>query len=269
MPDFSPDYREKLADKGQAMPSGAFPIRNRADLKRAIQAFGRAKDPEKTKLWICKRAKELNAMDLIPKKWLDEKGVVTHMDDVEDFLAHYGVLGMHWGVRKDPDGPSRNIDRANIYRKRIEELKAKKPFNRAQRMAINAEITALALKEKQARNVAALGRKARVAAAARDAKKSDDHKITRERLAKKPRELSNKELQEVNNRLQMEKKLRELRRENTKIKQGNDHIKAILAIGGTAVGIYAALNKTAAGQRLIDLGKSWIRKKNPLAVFAR
>lgn len=268
MPDFSSDYREKLADKGQAMPSGAFPIRNRADLKRAIQAFGRAKEPEKTKLWICKRAKELNAMNLIPEAWLKEKGL-EHLDDkTEDFLAHYGVLGMHWGVRKD-DRPRGFENKANAIRTRIDELKAKKPFNRAQRLAINTEIAALRIKEQKARNSAALVKKVKDSRAAKEMAKSDDHKVTRERLAKKTSNLSNKELQEVNNRLQMEKKLRELRRENTKIKQGNDHIKAVLAVAATAGTIYVGLNKTAVGKRLIDAGLSFVRKKNPLAVFAK
>jgi hypothetical protein len=107
MPDFSTKQRENLAEKGQAMPSGAFPIRNRADLKRAIQAFGRAKNPEKTKAWIIHRARQLDAMDLIPEKWIEEKKI-THVwerdmtveADVQEFLAHYGKKGMKWGERK-------------------------------------------------------------------------------------------------------------------------------------------------------------------------
>lgn len=102
MPTFSENQREKLADKGQAMPSGGYPIRNRADLKRAIQAFGRAKDPVKTKAWIRKRARELDALDLLPDSWA-EKVDATHMNSVDELLnslAHYGVKGMHWGVRK-------------------------------------------------------------------------------------------------------------------------------------------------------------------------
>lgn len=93
MPEFSTKQREKLADEHEAMPDGSYPIRNRADLKRAIQAFGRSKNPEKTKAWIKRRARELDAEDLIPESWLE------HFDD-SDYLIHYGVLGMKWGVRR-------------------------------------------------------------------------------------------------------------------------------------------------------------------------
>lgn len=272
MPDFSPKQRYKLANKDMAMSDGSYPIRNTADLKRAIQAYGRAKNPDATKLWICKRAKELGAMGLVPEAWWKEKGI-QHMandsetvstDSVEDFLMHYGVLGMHWGVRKDVDGPSRANDRANIYRNRIDELRAKKPFNRAQRLAINAQITALQLKEKEARNTAAIGRKARAAAAARDAKLSDDHKLSRERLQKKSRELSNKEIRETNDRLQIEKKLSELRRENRKIEQGRKKVEFTLKVVGTAAAVYAA-TQTPLGKIVVSKGANFVKGLRVLA----
>ena len=94
MPDFTTKQREKLAEEDEAMPDGSYPIRNRADLKRAIQAFGRSKNPEKTKAWIKKRARELDAEDLIPESWLE------HIDDDSEYLIHYGVLGMKWGMNR-------------------------------------------------------------------------------------------------------------------------------------------------------------------------
>ena len=94
--EFSTEKRQELKEKGQAMPHGEYPIRNRADLKRAIQAFGRAKDKVKTKAWIMKRARELDAVDLLPEDWVKTK----HSTLVEDFISHHGIKGMRWGVRK-------------------------------------------------------------------------------------------------------------------------------------------------------------------------
>jgi hypothetical protein len=70
--DFSEKERKKLAKKKEAMPDGSFPIRNTSDLKNAIQAVGRAKDPDKAKAWIKKRAKALGKEDLLPDTWKAE-----------------------------------------------------------------------------------------------------------------------------------------------------------------------------------------------------
>lgn len=113
MPEFTSKQREKLADEKEAMPDGSYPIRNRADLKNAIQAFGRSKNPEKTKAWIKRRARELDAEDLIPESWL------KHSDD-SDYLVHYGVLGMKWGVRKD-----KNYKYTSMKTKRLTKKAAK------------------------------------------------------------------------------------------------------------------------------------------------
>lgn len=66
---FSADKRKKLAEKGDALPDGSFPISNGGDLKNAIRAFGRAKDKAETKRHIIKMAKRLRMDHLIPGDW--------------------------------------------------------------------------------------------------------------------------------------------------------------------------------------------------------
>lgn len=67
--EFSGGERKDAAKKGQAMPGGGFPIKNAQDLKNAIQAIGRAKDPAAAKAHIKRRAKALGLENLIPEGW--------------------------------------------------------------------------------------------------------------------------------------------------------------------------------------------------------
>lgn len=67
--DFSAKERKSLSKKGEALPDGSFPIRNSQDLKDAIKSYGRAKDPERAKRWIKRRAKELKLEKLLPDDW--------------------------------------------------------------------------------------------------------------------------------------------------------------------------------------------------------
>lgn len=67
--EFDTESRKKLAKKGEALPDGSFPIRNKRDLKNAIHDVGRANDPEKAKRWIKKRAKDLDAEEVLPEDW--------------------------------------------------------------------------------------------------------------------------------------------------------------------------------------------------------
>jgi uncharacterized membrane protein YkoI len=67
---FSEDERTKLADAGDAMPDGSFPIKSENDLKNAISAFGRAKDKEAAKRHIMKRAQALGMEKMIPAAWV-------------------------------------------------------------------------------------------------------------------------------------------------------------------------------------------------------
>jgi hypothetical protein len=67
--DFSDKTRKKLAKTGAALPNGGFPIQNRQDVKNAVRAFGRAKNPAKTKAHIIKHAMKLGVLDELPKQW--------------------------------------------------------------------------------------------------------------------------------------------------------------------------------------------------------
>lgn len=73
---FSEKERENLADEDKALPDGSFPIRNEQDLKDAIRSYGRAKNKERAKKWIVKRAKKLGKENILPKDWV-EKDIST------------------------------------------------------------------------------------------------------------------------------------------------------------------------------------------------
>lgn len=70
--DFSDDERQALADKGQALADGSYPIVTTSDLKNAVQSYGRAKDPQKVKAHIIARAKALGATDALPDGWVSK-----------------------------------------------------------------------------------------------------------------------------------------------------------------------------------------------------
>lgn len=74
MADLSTSQRDSAEAKGQAMSGGRFPIRNRADLQNAIRAVGRVRPNTeearaKVRRFIIRRARYLNATDLIPDTW--------------------------------------------------------------------------------------------------------------------------------------------------------------------------------------------------------
>lgn len=75
--------RELAGDRGEALPDGSYPIKTVGDLKNAIQAIGRAKDPAKVKAHIKTRAKALGREDLIPDKWKGADADLVKADDME------------------------------------------------------------------------------------------------------------------------------------------------------------------------------------------
>ena len=85
---FSDDEREDLAEQGQAMKDGSYPIVSEEDLRNAVQAYGRASNQSATKAHIMKRAKDLGLEELIPTNWVaggKEKAIMS-ADDAE-FMA--------------------------------------------------------------------------------------------------------------------------------------------------------------------------------------
>ncbi len=79
--DFGRQERGRLAASGAAMPDGSYPIVTAEDLRNAVQAFGRAKDPAGAKAHIIRRARALARSDLLPADWAggakDEEKMVS------------------------------------------------------------------------------------------------------------------------------------------------------------------------------------------------
>ena len=71
--DYSTDARRRMAESGEAMPDGSFPIANRADLRNAIQSVGRASNYEAARRHIISRARALGAEDMLPEDWRGSK----------------------------------------------------------------------------------------------------------------------------------------------------------------------------------------------------
>lgn len=93
---YSEDERMEMAKGGMAMPDGSYPIKDEEDLKMAIMAVGRAKDPEEAKMHCMRRAKELGLEDMIPETFVSEKPKekVLLDDEAKEFLSSLMELEM-------------------------------------------------------------------------------------------------------------------------------------------------------------------------------
>jgi hypothetical protein len=97
-----------------ALEDGSYPIKDEADLRNAIQAFGRAKDKEKAKAHIMKRAVDLGLEDVIPMSWVSsadmnkakkEKSAETSVgSDESSFLSSLMEFEM-LAVEQDLENP--------------------------------------------------------------------------------------------------------------------------------------------------------------------
>jgi len=93
---YSEDERMEMAKGGMAMADGSYPIKDEEDLKMAIMAIGRAKNPEEAKMHCMKRAAELGKEDMIPESWTSEKPneKVLLDDEAKEFLSSLMELEM-------------------------------------------------------------------------------------------------------------------------------------------------------------------------------
>lgn len=117
------EQTRQLTKLGYAMPDGSYYIREGAtgvnDLHNAILAVGRAtpnageSETERrnsVRRHIMKRARALKRTDMIPDSW-NPDGSLKH-SDLDEFLMHYGVMGMKWGHRKaEGSTPAPSSDR--------------------------------------------------------------------------------------------------------------------------------------------------------------
>jgi len=67
--DYSDEKRMEYAEKGYALSDGSFPIVDKKDLENAITSYGLGRNKNIAKNHIIKRAKDLNAVDMLPDKW--------------------------------------------------------------------------------------------------------------------------------------------------------------------------------------------------------
>ena len=65
------------------MPGGGFPIQNEGDLRNAIRAIGRAKNPGAAKAHIKQRARSLGLTRLLPDSW-EKRDKPKHDDEAQD-----------------------------------------------------------------------------------------------------------------------------------------------------------------------------------------
>jgi hypothetical protein len=96
--DYTTEARELLAKEGKALPDGSYPIKDEGDLRNAIRAIGRAKDPAAAKAHIVKRAKALDATNLLPEDWEGS----TRESDLEESekLQALGIPTVDGGPRR-------------------------------------------------------------------------------------------------------------------------------------------------------------------------
>lgn len=132
---FSHKERKDLAERGEAMPNGKYPIRNSQDLKDAIRLVGASDMSEsKVKAWIKKRAKELGLENELPKDWIEktmscEDTTPLQKEDLEkDAVGPQGDGVSENEIEKAVDGfkiliDFNDLDQAQMFKSLVNEMR--------------------------------------------------------------------------------------------------------------------------------------------------
>lgn len=111
---FSNKEREKLADKGEAMPDGSFPTASLQDFKDAVRSIGRAKNPAAVKKYLLRRAKEKGWEEHLPEDWVNgkedtEKGVNYQESGERHFDGISGSSHSSYSITKGKEGEEKAV----------------------------------------------------------------------------------------------------------------------------------------------------------------
>ena len=79
--EYDTQERRQMAEMGQAMPDGSFPIKTVQDLRNAIQSVGRASNYESAKRHIVRRARALGMVQMLPQDWNIKKSLWNNTFD--------------------------------------------------------------------------------------------------------------------------------------------------------------------------------------------
>jgi len=112
MRDYTQAERDRMTETGEALDDGSYPIKDADDLRNAIQAVGRAKDYEKAKRHIMRRARALDLEWMLPEEWAGDTeefkrgaGWVTHPEETRRLHAYWtrgkGAAKIRWGMPGD------------------------------------------------------------------------------------------------------------------------------------------------------------------------
>lgn len=175
------------------------------------------------------------------------------MQEVDDILKHYGVKGMHWGIR--------NKRTASVDLTSKKTGKTKKIYYNPKKLNPNGptvgnkrQITAT---KREGKNFQKQLNKASKEIKPK-AKTSSDYKKVSAYRGKPAKSLTNKQLKTINDRANLEQNYNRLN--PGKVKKGEFYIKAALGTAGTAVAAYNLYNSPA-GKALMNIGKKTVFKQ--------
>ena len=78
---YNTEQRRAMAERGEALPDGSFPIADKTDLGNALQSIGRAGNRALALRHIRARARSLDAMEMLPD-WAMEKAQISPVDQM-------------------------------------------------------------------------------------------------------------------------------------------------------------------------------------------